>query len=193
MFQKLFAPLLLFLWLSACNKKDNHSQPGDTIMDYVELGDREVKYGQPATIDLDGNGATELIFTTQLSGDPILEQDRLQFRVISGSGTSIYVIPEEETPVWQRGERIGSGYAGLNWSTATRAQLAEKIISLYGSTRWAGRWKDVRNGFLPVRIIRNGEYHFGWIQLSFDISGDRLLLHRAAISRDPGKPVWAGF
>lgn len=57
---------------------------------------------------------------------------------------------------------------------------------------WAGLWKNATHRFLPVQIKRNGQFYNGWIEISFDILNEKLVLHRTAISTEPGREVRAG-
>ena len=45
---------------------------------------------------------------------------------------------------------------------------------------------------MGVQVEKEGKVFQGWIELSFDQAAQKLVLHRAAISREPGKTIRAG-
>jgi len=51
----------------------------------------------------------------------------------------------------------------------------------------------VKQAYLPLQIIIEGKRHNGWIELTADQQNERLILHRAAISKSPEKIIKAGL
>jgi hypothetical protein len=70
--------------------------------------------------------------------------------------------------------------------------LAQKIISNTEPPFWDGIWKSAFHRFVSFQIIKDGEVFNGWIKISFNMSAEKLILHRAAICRKPYKTVRAG-
>ena len=58
---------------------------------------------------------------------------------------------------------------------------------------WDGIWKRASHHFLPVQVTRNGKTYNGWMEISFDMSGDKLVLHKAGISTENDKEIKAGY
>ena len=59
-------------------------------------------------------------------------------------------------------------------------------------TFWDGLWKNANHKYQPVQIKKEGKPYFGWIELSFDKGTEVVILHKAAISKEPYKAVKAG-
>jgi len=45
---------------------------------------------------------------------------------------------------------------------------------------------------LPVQVLVNNQRFNGWVELSFDMSAEKIILHKAAISKLPERGVIAG-
>lgn len=62
-----------------------------------------------------------------------------------------------------------------------------------GSTSY-GEWQDVSNKFIGVKMFRNGDYHYGWVQMSI-LSGTTqptVTVHDMAYQKTGGKGIKAG-
>jgi hypothetical protein len=71
--------------------------------------------------------------------------------------------------------------------------MAMKNIGLVGQPYWEKPWKDAIHKFLAIRVHRNGQLYYGWVELSMDRSRSKLILHRSGISKIADKPVKAGI
>jgi len=192
-----YKALIALLWLLAfaavaCIKETN-TQPPSPFMQYTNLYNKEVKAGQSAHLDIDGNGSNDFSFYTQLVGDPILQRDRLQFLATSKIATNLLSNSHDESPKLNKGDRIGLQHDGYNWYEISSIVLAEKITPLTGDIHWDGIWKKANHHYLPVELIKNGQAYLGWIEISFDIQEQKLILHKAAISTQSSKEIKAGF
>jgi hypothetical protein len=106
--------------------------------------------------------------------------------------TNLLVDGEEQTPVKNRNEKIGSVHEGYNWFEISAIVLAEKITPVLGDVNWQGPWKNVVHKYLPVQLDKNGKLYNGWIEVSFDTTKEKLVLHRCGISKEADKSVLAG-
>ena len=70
--------------------------------------------------------------------------------------------------------------------------LAQQVIGMTGEPYWQGTWKQANRKYLPVQIVKGNLLFNGWVMLSFSTDSDKLVLHSAAISRQPNKDVKAG-
>lgn len=180
--------------LFACKKETLTILPEPVAppeMLYKDLQNRAVRYGQAKTLDLDNDGAFDLVFGVQLVGDPVLVRDRWQFLVNSGVNRNLLVNNDEQTPVLEKKSPIKSLMPGYTWYEIGSIVLAEKIVTNDGQW-WEGTWKSVHHQFLPVQLIRESKRFHGWVELSFDMVTETLTLHRSAISKEAEKEVLAG-
>ena len=189
--------MIVPLWLItlaavACMKRsiDEQSHPN---MQYTYLHDLEIKAGTFYHLDIDGNGSPDFSVHTQLVGDPILQRDRLQFLVGSKIKTNLLNNDQDESPRMNKGDRIGPKHDGFNWFEISSIVLAEKLIPVNETPHWDGIWKRASHHFLPVQVIKEGKVYHGWIEISFDITNEKLILHKAAISTETDKEIKAGY
>ncbi|MFT3843467.1 MAG: hypothetical protein QM725_00290 [Lacibacter sp.] len=189
----LFAILAIFIFSSCKRIEIDITIPEG--MTYVNLNNRTVAFQQgPVVLDIDHNSETDLIFSVWLVGDPILEQDKRQFRVSSGIHTRLAVNANEETPVMGIGDRIYlSAFNGYNWFEVSSIILVQRVEGLYGPIFWTGNWQAAYHRYLPFQLVRNGQRYNGWIELTVDISQEKIILHKAAYSNLPEKKIRAGF
>lgn len=163
-------------------------------MIYKDLEEKEIRFAQPAfIIDLDEDNTSDLIFSVWLVGDPILQQDKRQFRVGSGVNTNLAVNAAEEAPALLKDENIPlSNFNGYNWYKVSSVILVQRIEDVNGTIRWNGTWQGVTKKYLPFQLLKNNQRFNGWLELSVDITNEKLVLHRLAISKNAEKEIKAG-
>jgi hypothetical protein len=179
---------------SSCKKKDN-PVPVNAEMNYVNLSDRVVAYQQGAVhLDINNDNEVDLHFSVWLVGDPVLEQDKRQFRVSSGIHTRLAVHVNEETPVMEKGETVFlSSFNGYSWYEASSIILVQRIEEISGNVFWTGNWKTANKKYLPFQLLKNNQRYNGWIELTVDMVQEKIILHKAAYSKLPEKDIRAGF
>lgn len=185
--------LFAVLVLSACEKdnEDNVPKP-HPVMQYKDLHNAEVKIGQPQRLDLDDDGITDFNFGVLLLGDPILQRDRLQFYAFSKPERNLLNNENDESPVLGRLDIISQNIPGYKWFDISAIVLAEKIMETNNSF-WSGLWKTASHKFLPVQVKRNNKLYNGWIEISMDTNGEKLILHRSGLSLLQDADVKAGY
>ena len=188
--------IIIPLWIAAfaavaCIKKSINDETHPP-MHYTYLNDLEVKAMEYSHLDIDGNGTADFTFHTLLVGDPVLKQDRRQFRVGSKIETNLLSNKVDESPRLVKGERIALRHEGYDWYEISSVLLTEKVIPVDGNIFWKGLWKSANHHFLPVQLVKAGKVFNGWIELSFSTDTERLILHRAAICLDANAPIKAG-
>ncbi|MBS4066785.1 MAG: hypothetical protein KGZ74_19640 [Chitinophagaceae bacterium] len=193
-----FSFFLFAVMIISC-KKNPSQQPQPepkTEMIYTPLNDVEIKYqSRGVLIDLNKDDRADVFFGVTHVGDPVNKEDKFRFNIITSILTSIPVNNNEQTPVFRKDVRIPLNNFGVyNWYNASEITLIEKIISENGSFLWIGNWLAANRNYLPVQILGINNQRFnGWIELTADASGERLILHRAAISKVPETEVSAGL
>jgi len=160
-------------------------------MRYMDLHNAEVGFHQEKAVDVDGDGSTDFFFGVILVGDPILERDRLQYYAMSGVKCNLLNDADDQSPVLNKSDTVSISHSGYTWWEISHILLAEKIIT-FTESHWEGLWKNANHQFLPIQIERNGKLFNGWIEMSFSIATERLILHNAAISVEEAKTVKAG-
>ena len=184
--------LILGLVLASCTKSSYMEPVVTPEMDYTDLANVEVSQGSVKSVDIDGNGSSDFVFNVILVGDPILQRDRLQFYANSKVKTNLMVDELEQTPLLEKNALISLNPAGHQWFEISAIVLAEKISTVAGAIYWDGLWKNANHHYLGVQVEKEGKIFQGWIELSFNQAAQKLVLHRAAISREPGKTIRAG-
>ena len=87
---------------------------------------------------------------------------------------------------------ITTTFPGYTWYEIYAVVVAEEIRPDNAAPYWDGSFKNASHKYLPVRIQRNGQYYFGWIELTMDKENRKLILNKAGISTEPGKEIKAG-
>ncbi|MDI3320710.1 hypothetical protein [Pinibacter soli] len=186
--------LTALLLATGCKKTTCECPPktDDPKMEYTELNDKAVGFNSSYSLDLNKDGEADFSFSTLLVGDPVLRRDYRQYYIVSKFYTNCLVNGNEETPVLQKGDKIGSlPPEGFHWYNASHVVIAQKIIEENG-TSWSGNWKQVAHAYQPVSILKGDKTYYGWIELSFDMQSEKIILHRAAVAKDPNVEVKAG-
>ncbi|MGZ3852842.1 MAG: hypothetical protein ACXVBX_08630 [Flavisolibacter sp.] len=181
----------------ACGKEKPPVPPvppdsSDPVMTYRDLQNKEVKYGQLQEIDVDGDGSKDIRFNVLLVGDPVLQRDRVQFYANSGIKRNLLNNSVDESPMLNKGDSISKKHPGYDWWEISAIVLAEKIIDNNGSY-WQGLWKNADHKYLPIQFEKNSKLYHGWVELSFNTTEEKLILHKAAISTEAEKRVRAGI
>jgi hypothetical protein len=184
---------------SSCNKKDAVDIPlpptdGFPEMLVTELYDAEVKHQQYQSLDLDKDGVTDLVFATWYIGDPVEHEDEILYFAASSIETSLMVAGENTSPRFNKNDVIPvKAVQGYEWYIVSQVEMAMKNIGYDIPPYWEKDWKDANHKFLAVQVKRNNKLYNGWVEVSMDTPHSRLILHRAAISKVPGRAVKAGL
>lgn len=112
---------------------------------------------------------------------------------IQSSIHSYFPVKDEAAPILNKGSLIAEdSFADYEWYNVSSLMLAQKVVTVSSPPFWEGTWRQVKHHFLPVRLSSSNQYFYGWVELSFDTAGEKTILHRAGISRQPDKAVKAG-
>ena len=185
--------------LSACSKKDVNDPPKHPDSEFpemlvTELNDAEVKPKQHQILDLDRDGVNDLVFATWHIGDPVENEDEVLFFAASGTESSLMVAGENVSPRFSKNEIIPVNPAdGYNWYIVAQVEMAMKNIGNDAPPYWEKDWKDASHKFLAVQVKRANKLYYGWVEVSMDTANSKLILHRAAIAKQPGRAVKAGI
>lgn len=193
--------IIAALAVSSCKKETlapvqpQLPQPEPVVeMDYTDLNNKEVKYNQSAVvIDINKDGTKDLFFGVMLVGDNINKVDKRRYQVISSLYTALPVNSSEQVPVLNVKDMIPlNDFNGHNWYNAAGIILMERNEFATGAIVWRGNWLDAAKKYLPFQFLQNNLRYNGWVELTGDKTGERLVLHRLAISKHAEKNVKAG-
>lgn len=186
--------LTALLLTTGCKKTTCVCPPesADPKMEYTEFNDKTIAFKSGYWFDLDKDGQNDFGFSTLLVGDAILRRDYRQYYIVSNFYTNCQVNDNEETPVLQKGDKISPvPLAGFHWYNASHVVIAQKIIEEDG-TSWSGNWKQIAHAYQPVSILKGDKTFYGWIEISFDMQSEKIILHRAAVAKEADVEVRAG-
>jgi len=191
--------IIVFITLMSCRKTPiiipSLPQPKPIVeMDYTNLNNREIKYQQSgASLDVNKDNKADLFFGVQLVGDRIYAVDKRQFIVLSSFHTSLPInMNEQIIPLNQSDSIKLENFNGSNWYSASEIILMERNEFATGTILWRGNWLDQGKKYLPFQIIKDNKRFNGWIELTADKEGEKVILHRMAISKDSEKDIKAG-
>jgi len=191
--------IIVFITLMSCRKTPiiipSLPQPKPIVeMDYTNLNNREIKYQQSgASLDVNKDNKADLFFGVQLVGDRIYAVDKRQFIVLSSFHTSLPInMNEQIIPLNQSDSIKLENFNGSNWYSASEIILMERNEFATGTILWRGNWLDQGKKYLPFQIIKDNKRFNGWIELTADKEGEKVILHRMAISKESEKDIKAG-
>lgn len=195
-----FSAVVLFAAVFISCKKDIPApvnQPGNqpqNHIEYTDLQNREVKHQQGAVIlDVNKDDRADLFFEVRLVGDHINKLDKLQYYLLSSIYTAVPVNRNEQITPLAANEIIPiDNFNGSNWYGGSEIVLMERHETVSGTIRWFGNWIHLQKMYLPICIFKNNQRYIGWVQLTADNVGERLVLHRMAVSKLPEKEIKAG-
>lgn len=184
------------LLLFSCKKENTPTVPSEPspAVEYITIVDSVIKYGNKVIVfDFDGDGFSDLKFGVVLVGDPIEKKDKRQFRVASGISTKFAVNDVLGVPVMNKGEEVPlNNFNGFEWWLVSSVILIQRIEDINGSVTWEGQWKGAIKKYLPFQLIKNGKVHTGWAELTVNANEEKIILHRIALSKEPGKLIRVG-
>jgi hypothetical protein len=191
--------LAAVLLLAVACKKENTPGPAKPPivappeMIYTDLQNQEMKQNKPQFIDLDKNGSNDIGFATWFIGDPIEKEDEVLFFAVSYEHSNLLAGDNNNSPVFKLGDTIPVGNKGAySWYQVAQIEMARKNIGLQNPPYWELDWKQVSHKYLAIQVVRDNKRYNGWIELSFDTAGEKLILHKAAICKEASKAVIAG-
>jgi hypothetical protein len=184
----------------SCKKQPVEQPPvinPETGIELFNLKDVAVRYGQsPILFDFDKDGFADLKFGVVLVGDPVLHQDRREYRVSSGIHSKLAVhAVTENVPVMQDGDWIPiENFEGYNWWLVSSAILVQRVEHADGAITWNGHWKEAVKKYLPFQLINENtnQRYAGWVELTVQLAEEKIILHRMALSRVAEKRIRAG-
>jgi hypothetical protein len=167
----------------------------------------EVTHGFPLYIDLNHDGIKDFLLRTMfyrgssgievgLSVSGYRNADNVVAGKRVGSGSGYFLSAASALPA---GARIGPNGNFSVRSPLMAVELFNGVGSQYSDQGpWAGKGAGVRNRYLGLKFVVDGEVHYGWARLSVtlghhrqsdDVSGT---LTGYAYETDPEKPIIAG-
>lgn len=196
--QVVYALALVTTLMTSCRKNEvpnPPNQPGNEQpeMIYTDLQNRELKFQQAQLVDLNKDGSVDIGFSTWYIGDPIEKEDEVLFFASSYIHSNLLVNEANGSPAFNLGDNIPvNNYPGHNWYQVGQVEMALKNTPETGQPYWEGAWKQVSHKYLAIQVVKEGKPYNGWIEVSFDTTGEKLVLHKAAISKEAEKAVLAG-
>jgi hypothetical protein len=163
-------------------------------MTVTELNDLEVEYQKSHRLDLDKDGVFDITFAVWYIGNPNEKEDELLYFAASGTESALMMGGENESPRFNKNDVIApEPVAEHDWYIVSHAEMAMKNIGVAGQPYWEKSWKDASHKFLAIRVQRNAQWYYGWVEVSMNTSKSKLILHRTGISKIAGKAVKAGI
>jgi hypothetical protein len=139
----------------------------------------QFEQGKWVRIDIDGDGVADYRLSNFIVGDEgwVNVFTDVRGNQVIGTGNSAFAL--------QSGASIGPAAAFQRASASM-----EHWNDFSGFFQSYGLWKNTANGYLGLKFLINGEYHFGWARLS--VKGTRVALKGYAYETIPNKPILAG-
>ena len=185
----LFAPLAVLLF--SCEKEKD--EVVESNFTYTNLNNVAITSNNHLEFDLNNDGVKDFHATTVLVDQN--DADRLQFKINTKQGNKVLLQNGQIPKVMESGDSIKKvGHTPYEWTSQYGALIVERVMPVdVAQSRWEGAWKDKRNKYLPIQIVKDGKTYNGWIQVSFsDTTPFKIVLHDAAVSKTPDVGIKAG-
>ncbi len=187
--------LVLVLLMAIACKKPSSEPPVELYPSMLvkDLADSSLVFGKIASFDLDDNGEKDVLFSTQLVGDPVEQKDKRQWMVTSSFNASLPVNNTEHIPVLRYLDSISlNNFSGYAWYNASQILLSQKTITMTTPPFWEGDWKEASHRFVPIQLKKQDGLYNGWIEVSFSMAEEKLILHKAGVCKEANKNIVAG-
>lgn len=185
--------------VGSCTKKGEEiAAPAPTPapeMIVTNLNNYEIKYQHRGiTLDVNNDSRADLFFGVELTGDPVFKVDKRRYLVMSGIFTALPVNSIEQIIPLNANDIIPlQSFNNSEWYEASEVVLIERNDFENGTVIWRGNWLESNKKYLPFQHVHLNRRYNGWIELTADQKGERLVLHRMAISKEPEIIVKAGL
>jgi hypothetical protein len=192
--KKLLFLSFLTIGMFSCQDKDELPPPPknepEVPMRYTDLNNREVKHELGQGIDADNDGRNDFVFYVLPIGDPIFKQDKYRFLVQSNLDCYLFVDDNNNSPVLDKGSIVKkNNIPPHEWFDVSEVYLGQKVINDNGSIHWEGPWKDMIHKHIAIQLRKPEGIFNGWIEFSFDSAAEKIVLHKAALSKEADKDV----
>ena len=168
--------LAALLLMAACRKSSKESNPP---YQHRSLGDVEVKYLKPYSLDIDQDNEDEVYFVVGLVNDA----EGTHARFTAYSLLSAKVLSREDSVLKQNeGDPVPVvPHHPHEWSAAANF-MCELLLPAANplDTTWRGDWVGVNRKYLGVQFMKGTEACLGWVAVSVDTANDRMVLHDCA-------------
>lgn len=195
--KQVYALALVTALVTSCSKDETpipRKPDQQPEMIYTDLQNRELKFQQAQLIDLNHDELADIGFSTWYIGDPIENEDEVLFFAGSYEHSNLLVNDSNGSPAFNKGDIIPlNNYPGHEWYRVSQVEMALKNTPAAGLPYWEGNWKGVSHKFLAIQVVVANKRYNGWVEVSFDTTGEKLVLHKAAISKEAEKAVFAGM
>ena len=184
----------IILILAACKKEKLIIEPRPPQVLYTDLSSKVMNITTPATVDINGDGISDVWFEIFYTRDNNLKKHVHQFVASASNETKLLMNVQQLSPILNHGKGIFNiQNDGYEWKNPANVELAKRTLTENdGTITWEGAWKEVEHRYLAVQITKNGAVYNGWIELSFDTVKERVVLHRSGVSKEVGSFIVAG-
>jgi hypothetical protein len=182
--------------MPGCKKRQNADPaPVSDKIIYTTPQSAVIKYNNRyPVLDLNQDGSADFTFGIELQAHD--NSVLTQFKVLPTPGNQLVVFDVNDAYSLIKNATIAESLSDKNttWQF-NNAIMLEKRERADGIER-QGWWNGSVNQYLGVRVKRNAQYYYGWIELTHQISStgeDQLIVTRTAIETVPNKAINAGY
>lgn len=189
---KSFCLLALLFSLLGCKKET--SVITETI--YTDLSNKEVKYNQIQSVDINNDKIDDFYFVTSLIGGSDFGSTLSKIRPLLKN--RLYIKYDEVkdyhvTPAFNKDDMINAKSENdFQWGTYSAVTVESLYTTSNDQTTWMGPWKQAQHKYLPVCVFKDNSYYYGWIELSVNEADEKIILHKAALRKIASKEIGAG-
>lgn len=170
----LFGSLLL---VAACRK--SAKEPAQPPFQHRSLGEVEVKYLKPYSLDINEEGEDEVYFTVGLVNDTegthgiFVAVSLVSAKILAGEDSVVKLDKGGMLPLVPDYPQQWNSYSNF---------MCELLLPAANpaDTTWRGAWVAADRKYLGVQFREGDQEYIGWVSASIDTAGDRMVLHECA-------------
>lgn len=183
--------------ITGCKKEKPEPEvqrPKDAPQMEIKSIDDTVRFGKSYLLHVDNDRDVDFSVASFIIGDAATALDRRVWEWRSGSHAQLALDQQEQTPMLNLYDSISAGsFGNFQWLPYSTTLLLQKLVKANQPDTWDGNWANANHNFLPIKIFRNDQHFGGWVEISFLKASEKLVIHRAAVSKLPGVRTYAGL
>lgn len=193
--------LALLISISSCRKEktsppsNNNPVPKPSEI-FIPTQTILKPYGPLVLFDFNRDRNPEIIFYTQLVGDPLYQEDKLQFRIKSNLSTALAVNSNEQMPRWTYGVAIPSDrqFGNYTYYVAADLMLMQEVTPMLPrQVYWMGDWQQDTIAYIGFVWNSSSGPRRGWIAIRAEKEEKQMRVIRAGLFPVSATQTLAGY
>ncbi|MCA6078853.1 hypothetical protein [Fulvivirga sedimenti] len=184
---KLIIAILFFVAMTVAPNAENSTTIATDNIAHFTVNEN-FAFGDNYLLDIDRDGKSDFSFTTASIYNEGAVYNKYMIHALQNHEI---LNAAEHAAVLENNEVIGTDMdASIHW-TSGAGQIIEQIITNEG-TNWFGTWSGGRSQYVGIKVNKNGNAYYGWVEIIVDPATEQAYVVDYAINRTPNTSISAG-